>query len=337
MDGKQTSRWILIAAGITLLLFAGWQVFSALSSGMRILGTVTPSVTAERKPTADTPTCTPAAEIFVPTATMVPVIPAEIRIGKIELDAPVRAVDQVQIEIEEQDYAQFLVPEEFAAGWHTGSAPLGVPGNTVISGHHNAHGHVFANLIELEVGDQIDILDADGAPYSYIIANKMILKEEDEPLDVRILNARWMLPSDDERLTLITCWPEDSNSHRLILVAVPEPDYAQIAEDALMPPSLSAINLKTPAVIASGAGSGTQIHASECAVFSTAGFDINLREIPALHGTITGLWESGTEAQAVGLSANGEWVKLRVDRFEGWTALNLTALACDPSTLPIVD
>jgi sortase (surface protein transpeptidase) len=28
-----------------------------------------------------------------------------------------------------------------------------------------------------------------------------------------------MQSTDDERLTLVTCWPADSNTHRLIIVA----------------------------------------------------------------------------------------------------------------------
>ena len=44
-----------------------------------------------------------------------------------------------------------------------------------------------------------------------------------EPLDVRQANARWILPTTDERVTLITCWPYESNSHRLVVIALPVP------------------------------------------------------------------------------------------------------------------
>jgi sortase A len=55
--------------------------------------------------------------------------------------------------------------------------------------------------------------------FTYQITNKMILPEMYEPLDVRVKNAQWIMPSNDERLTLITCWPYESNTHRLIIVA----------------------------------------------------------------------------------------------------------------------
>ncbi len=31
---------------------------------------------------------------------------------------------------------------------------------------------------------------------------------------------RWILPSTDERITLVTCWPANDNTHRVIVVAV---------------------------------------------------------------------------------------------------------------------
>ena len=50
-------------------------------------------------------------------------------------------------------------------------------------------------------------------------ANVLILPERDADLAARLENARWIEPSQDIRLTLVTCWPEYSNTHRLIIVA----------------------------------------------------------------------------------------------------------------------
>jgi sortase A len=105
-------------------------------------------------------------------------------------------------------------------GWHESSALLGQPGNTVMNGHHNIYGKVFARLVDLEPGDLITVYGAQQA-YVYEVANKMLLREKYQDLDVRMDNARWILPSEDERLTLITCWPPETNTHRLIIVARP--------------------------------------------------------------------------------------------------------------------
>ena len=147
-------------------------------------------------------------------------IPDQIIIPKINLNAPVEIAQAVTTILDDKEYIQYLIPEEFAAGFHENSAPLGEIGNTVISGHHNAYGEVFADLDKLEIGDVI-YLYSKGNLYQYTVATTMILPEKDEPLEVRLENARWILPSNDERITLVTCWPANSNTHRLIIVALP--------------------------------------------------------------------------------------------------------------------
>ena len=115
---------------------------------------------------------------------------------------------------------KWLVPAEPATGWHTTSAMLGEPGNTVLNGHPNAFGEVFVSLVDVTEGDIIWV-ESEHSRFSYQITNKIILHEKYKELDVRMSNAQWLLPSVDERLTLISCWPYDSNTHRLIIVARP--------------------------------------------------------------------------------------------------------------------
>ena len=59
------------------------------------------------------------------------------------------------------------------------------------------------------------------ASYTYAVAEKHILKEKGEPIEVRQQNAVWMDSTKDERVTMITCWPYTNNTHRLIVVAKP--------------------------------------------------------------------------------------------------------------------
>ncbi|HID54608.1 MAG TPA: sortase, partial [Anaerolineae bacterium] len=33
--------------------------------------------------------------------------------------------------------------------------------------------------------------------------------------------AEWIMPTEDERITLVTCWPYTDNTNRLIVVAQP--------------------------------------------------------------------------------------------------------------------
>jgi sortase A len=109
---------------------------------------------------------------------------------------------------------------DHAAGWHQGSAYPGRVGNTVLSGHHNIKGKVFRYLIDLEPDDEVLLYVGDTA-YHYVVTEKHLFEEKGKPEAVRRANAQWIAPTDDERVTLVTCWPYTSNTHRLIIVAKP--------------------------------------------------------------------------------------------------------------------
>jgi LPXTG-site transpeptidase (sortase) family protein len=155
------------------------------------------------------------------TATPVPIwIPDRIIIPAIKLDAPIVPATFRDIWYQAKLYRQWLAPNSFDVGRLLTSAPLGVAGNTVLIGHHNDYGEVFGHLVDLHVGDLIMVYSGDKM-FVYTIALRMILPERDQPLQVRLKNAQWVASSQDERLTLITCWPFNSNTHRLVIVATP--------------------------------------------------------------------------------------------------------------------
>ena len=147
-------------------------------------------------------------------------IPDRVVIPSIFLEAPIIPVHYKDVEVGGTIYHQWRVPAEFAAGWQDESALLGVPGNTVLNGHHNAYGEVFKDLVELKIGDEIVVYSGD-VEFRYRVAAKMLLPERGQKLEVRQENARWLAASEDERLTLVTCWPAESNTHRVIIVAFP--------------------------------------------------------------------------------------------------------------------
>lgn len=161
------------------------------------------------------------ASILSPTGTPAPIwIPDRIVIPAIQLDAPAVPATLRTVAYLGKIYPQWKVPNFFAAGWSPASASLGVIGNTVLFGHHNSHSEVFGHLVDLQVDDLI-VLYSGERKFNYVVVLKMILPERNEPVDIRLQNARWILPSQDERLTLLTCWPYTSNTHRLIIVAIP--------------------------------------------------------------------------------------------------------------------
>jgi sortase A len=139
----------------------------------------------------------------------------------IELDAPVVEVGWQEM-IQNGIKVNIWNVANFAAGWHKNSALPGQGGNIVLSGHHNIQGEVFRRTIDLEIGDTISLFMGDQT-YSYIVTDKFIIKDKGEPQEVRIANARWIGLFEDERVTLVTCWPYTNNTHRVIVIAKPSP------------------------------------------------------------------------------------------------------------------
>ena len=81
-------------------------------------------------------------------------------------------------------------------------------------------GKYSPTLYKLEAGDIIYVFSG-GVTFTYKVAEIQLLKEKDVSLEIRKENAAWISPGVDERLTLVTCWPKRSNTHRLIIVAEP--------------------------------------------------------------------------------------------------------------------
>lgn len=147
--------------------------------------------------------------------------PVRIRIPAINLDAPVTPVEWAPLETADGAQGIWQVPNWRAAGWHSSSALLGVPGNTVLNGHNTTYGEVFRDLYRLQEGAEILLEGENGLTYTYRVEALYILKEANQPLEVRLENARYILPTTDERLTLVTCHPYGSIQNRLIVIARP--------------------------------------------------------------------------------------------------------------------
>jgi sortase A len=224
---------ILLLAGVISLLPTVSAATEAVIEGtpadfgdgaLPLRPTVTPvprasQITPEPEPVLLPDTSAPVVKAPVRKPTPVDLIdqnPTRIVIPSIQLDAPVETVGWHTV----AGVSQWDVPDTYTAGWLMTSAPLGKPGNTAITGHHNVGGEVFRNLVKLQPGDRMTLY-ANDQPFYYEVASRRILPERGQPDEVRRANARWIQPTDDERVTLITCWPYTSNTHRLVIVAKP--------------------------------------------------------------------------------------------------------------------
>ncbi len=163
-----------------------------------------------------------AAEIEPPAPDISPVAPApltRIVADSIGLDSPVVEVGWKEIVQNGQQINVWIVAD-YAAGWHKNSMLPAQGGNIVLSGHHNIKGEVFRYIVDLEPGAIISLYMGD-QQFDYAVADKFIVKDKGEPEEVRRANARWIGPFNEERLTLVTCWPYTNNTHRVIVIAKP--------------------------------------------------------------------------------------------------------------------
>lgn len=195
----------------------------AVSAAVSSTPTATPeNATILVTPTANAgdPQATPTAQPTERVRTVLPGIPRRLVIPSIDLDVEIVDASQRNAVLDGYIFSSWMAPNKYAVGWHTTSARLAEVGNTVLNGHHNVYGKVFENLHKVQSGDKIRVY-AEGYYIEYVVSNVMILPERDVDLETRIENSRWIQRSRDERLTLVTCWPESSNTHRLIVVAQP--------------------------------------------------------------------------------------------------------------------
>ncbi len=172
------------------------------------------TVVADRPPTISQTTTIPTP----PTPAGPP--PDRLTIPRLGLDAPIEPVGMTPSSVA-PGVVEWEAPDHRAAGWLNTSAPFGRPGNTVLDGHHNVKGEVFRDLWTLQAGDEIT-LHAGAQARRYVVRQVLILPEKGQPIEARLANARYLQPTADERLTLITCWPYENNTHRTVVIAFPE-------------------------------------------------------------------------------------------------------------------
>jgi sortase A len=142
--------------------------------------------------------------------------PTEISIPAIKLVAEV-----VPVGYELTDQSLGWQTADNAVGWHRSSAMPGSPGNAVMSGHNATRGSgVFRELYKVKPGAAITVT-ANGAEHKYLVTERIILPylfaSKFRRADITALLGQF----GDQRLTLITCYPWFSNTHRLIVVAHP--------------------------------------------------------------------------------------------------------------------
>jgi sortase A len=149
-----------------------------------------------------------------------PILPSRLLIPAIAADMPVVELGWSSRATESGTFLAEWDTASYAAGWHKNSALPGQPGNIVLSGHNNIQGAVFRELDRLQRGDTVELL-AGRRQYTYVVDEILIVPEETATEQQRRENAHYIQSTPDSRLTLVSCWPRNANSHRIIVIALP--------------------------------------------------------------------------------------------------------------------
>lgn len=101
---------------------------------------------------------------------------------------------------------------KIAEGWVPQTAPIGETGNAVIAGHRSyTYGEHFNRLGELAVGDTIRYTPKDGEEMTFTVTELLTVLPGD--------TAAFIQPEDTAMLTLYTCTPIRTATHRLLVRA----------------------------------------------------------------------------------------------------------------------
>jgi len=151
--------------------------------------------------------------------------PSRIRVPALALDAAVVMVTWEPVLINGTWRTEWQTADGLV-GHHRDSANPGQPGNIVLSGHHNTKGEVFRQVSEIGQpgshfgkGDSVVLVSKDGREFEYEVVEWHRLREEGATLEERLAHADYLKQIDEATLTLITCWPYETNTHRVVVVA----------------------------------------------------------------------------------------------------------------------
>ena len=148
--------------------------------------------------------------------------PVRLQIPALDLDTTVRQMGWKVVDgINQWDVV------DNAAGHHLNSAYPGEAGNVVVSGHNNIDGAVFGDVcvigqpgVAFGLEDEMILVDSAGRSFTYQVNGWHRLEERNASIATRQDNAGYQQQTETAQLTLVTCWPPWSNTHRVVVTGV---------------------------------------------------------------------------------------------------------------------
>ena len=176
-----------------------------------------------------TTTTEQAATLTVPSPTGLPQTPAElaraifgerlivqVTIPVLDLVAPVVPVGWSPQGNDPANLEVTWDSPEAQVGWVLTSALPGDDGGvTILYGHNNMQSSVFKRLYELRPGNEIKLVTGQRTWLYRVSETHLLPVKDSDPTDYAGFLRAGRVP----HLVLISCWPPEGNSHRVIVVA----------------------------------------------------------------------------------------------------------------------
>lgn len=197
---------------------AGSQKSEGVEAQPTVVSRAQPSPTLSRaqpSPTinAEFSRGTPSPASLLPTLTPVS------RLFPVRVEAPAARINAPIVESYLDQNSAIYVPL-YEAGHYINSARPGEKGNMVIVGHVR-RGMVFNRLINLKLNDLVSVYNEAGQRFDYKVAQIELLPAAGASAEQIQAGLLYTSPTSDERISLITCYPETSYANRLVVIGVP--------------------------------------------------------------------------------------------------------------------
>jgi LPXTG-site transpeptidase (sortase) family protein len=105
-------------------------------------------------------------------------------------------------------------------GWTINSGLPETGGNIILYGHNNMYGSVFKDLWKLQPGDKLS-LETGLEARQYVVDRVLLLPVMNANSTQRQAYLAYLQQIEQPRLTIISCWPPESNTHRVVVIAYP--------------------------------------------------------------------------------------------------------------------
>ena len=177
-------------------------------------------------PMLEFPAATPLPTLTVtpvPTALPPPLAPIRLSIPVINLNISIQEIFPTEKLLTGGESRLVWELPPFAVGHYDSSGSPGGGRNIVLIGHNNTEGEVFRDLDKLQLEDDVTLF-TEQSEFHYRVQKKYLIPYLGAELEGDRKLQSFAEPQSSEMITMISCWPYATNSHRIVIIAIPLDD-----------------------------------------------------------------------------------------------------------------